>query len=341
MKRCPNCNRSYTDEALNFCLEDGTPLVREAAIPLESSETRRYVAPPTEIYRPSPASNPSPPPAMVNHVPQHQGQWSPMPPPQARKSSAVWWILGGLAVLVVIGVGALVMFLALASISSQSNSNRVVLSNTNTNRNTNSNRWSNTNASRENSNSTASLPSSCSDDFSNATWTVVSSSEYGDFWYDNDQYHMRSKAGSYVVTYAPTDDYDTENATVTVTARNVDGVSPGPGYGLVVHGKRSRDDKLEDYAFLIFTGPNPQYKVLMHKGGTETKLVDWTPSNVIRKGTSTNELEVRIKGSQLAFSINGQLVTAVSDTGNFRRGRAGLYTSDAHEVAFDDLEITR
>jgi len=339
MKRCPNCNRSYTDEALNFCLEDGTPLVAGAAPPLESSETRRYVAPPTEIYRPAPASNPSPPP-MMNRAPAHQGQWSPLPPPQQRKSSAVWWVLGGVAVLVVIGVGAIVMFLALASISSQSNSNRVVVTNTNSNRNVNSNRWSNANVSRENSNTSANLPSSFSDDFSNETWTV-SNSDYGSIWYVNDEYHMRSKDRTYLVMYAPTNDYNTENATVQVTTRNVDGVSPASGYGLVVHGERSKDDKLEDYAFLIFTGPNPQYKVLMHKGGSETKLVDWTPSNVIRTGTSTNELEVRIKGPSLAFVINGQLVTAVSDTANFKRGRAGLYTSDAHEVAFDDLEITR
>jgi|SRR6185312_1198112 len=341
MKRCPNCNRSYTDEALNFCLEDGTPLVSGAA-PLESNETRRYAAPPTEIYRPSPASHPSPPP-IINQAPPHQGQWSPMPlPPQQRKSSAVWWILGGVAVLVVIGVGVVVMFLAIASIST-SNSNRVVV-NTNTNRNTNNNsntnRWSNTNGSRGNSNSSTDLPATFSDDFSESKW-AVSKSDYGELWYDNDEYHMRSKDRTYLVMYAPSNDYNTENATIQVTTRNVDGISPTSGYGLIVHGEKSKDEKLEDYAFLIFTGSNPQYKVLMHKGGTETKLVDWTPSNIIRKGTATNELEVRIKGTQLAFVINGQLVTAVTDTANFKRGRAGLYTSDAHEVAFDDLEITR
>ncbi len=27
MKRCTNCNRTYTDESLSFCLDDGTPLV--------------------------------------------------------------------------------------------------------------------------------------------------------------------------------------------------------------------------------------------------------------------------------------------------------------------------
>ena len=27
MKRCPNCNREYTDGSLEFCLEDGSRLV--------------------------------------------------------------------------------------------------------------------------------------------------------------------------------------------------------------------------------------------------------------------------------------------------------------------------
>ena len=30
MKRCPTCNRTYTDLSLNFCLEDGTPLATDA-----------------------------------------------------------------------------------------------------------------------------------------------------------------------------------------------------------------------------------------------------------------------------------------------------------------------
>jgi len=338
MKRCPNCRRTYTDDALNFCLEDGSPLVVETPASLENNETQRYTPPPpTQIYQPSPPTN-QPPPA-VNRAPQYPGQWNPMPQQQQRKSNAIWWILGIIVVLVVIGIGGVVMLLALASINSQSNSNRVVVNNSNSNRNTNSNRSSNTNSSR-NANSSSSLPSSFSDDFSEQKWNVASS-DYGTLWYDNDEYHMRSKPKTYVVMYGPTNDYNTENATVRVTTHNVDGVSPDAGYGLVVHGERAKDDSLEDYAFLIFTGKNPQYKVLMHKGGQETKLVDWTPSNIIRSGTSTNELQVEVKGNQLAFLINGQLVTAVSDNANFKRGRAGFYTSDAHEVAFDDLKITR
>src|SRR5215211_2345068 len=110
MKRCPTCNRTYTDLSLNFCLEDGTPLASDGPPAPDPNATVRYPPPrdtseppPTEIYRPEPPISPrvtAPPPQ----------QWTPMPasaPP--KKSNAVWWILGGLAAVLVIGVGLVVM----------------------------------------------------------------------------------------------------------------------------------------------------------------------------------------------------------------------------------------
>jgi hypothetical protein len=43
----------------------------------------------------------------------------------------------------------------------------------------------------------------------------------------------------------------------------------------------------------------------------------------------------------LSFYANGKYLTQVNDNENFRRGRAGLYTSDEIDVAFDNLEIDR
>jgi hypothetical protein len=344
MKRCPSCNRTYTDEALNFCLEDGTPLAADGASTADTNETMRYPVPgrtapvPPSGYQPAPQSSLTAPAAPPHGY--QQPQWSPAPVLQPRKSNAVWWVLGGLGVVVVLGIGIVIVILAVASISSQSNRNRVITVNSN---NRNSNRIANTNNSnslRTNTNTTVPLPASFSDDFSSPKWST-GNSQFGDLWYVNDEYHMRSKDQTYTLMYGPSNDYNTENATVKVTVRNVDGVSPTSGYGLVVHGERSKEDQLEDYGFLIYSGAKPQYKVVMHKGGTETELVSWAPSSTIRQGTSTNQLEVRITGPMLSFYINGQFVKSITDTANFKRGRAGLYTSDAHEVAFDDLEIKR
>ena len=64
-------------------------------------------------------------------------------------------------------------------------------------------------------------------------------------------------------------------------------------------------------------------------------------TDAIKSGSSPNQLEVRIKGSELSFYANGKLLTKITDSENYKRGRAGFYTSDATEVAFDNLEIDR
>jgi hypothetical protein len=327
MKRCPTCQRTYTDAALNFCLEDGTPLISSAA----------PSAPPAEVFH-----QPAP---LLNQVDMggQPRQWSPLPPMQQRKkSSAVWWILGGLLVGGIVVGGAVIMIIALASMGSNSNNT----SNRNTNvRNTNSraNRNSNANtngANVSNANSAGTLPASMTDDFSETKWTAGNFA-FGSIWYADEQYHMRSNAKTYMVMYAPTGEYNTEDATVRVTARSVDGTSPSTGYGLMIHGQKSKTGELEDYALLIYTGSEPKYEIIKHKGGEQSSVVPWTISKIIRSGTNPNQLEIRAQGVELSFYINGQYVDRITDSENFKRGRAGLYTSDTPEVAFDDLEIER
>jgi hypothetical protein len=353
MKRCPSCNRTYTDASLNFCLEDGTPLVSDSAEKADPNATVRYTIrdtnpPATEIY-PSlpqastpPASAAQPPePASRPPVPVSPAQqWA--PPPASipgvvprKKSSAIWWIVGGTVIVGVIAIGLVIMLIALASMSSNTNNGN--------NENSNSrvaNRNTNTNANISNINSDANLPPLVTDDFSEAKWGTGNFS-FGDIWYDSDEYHMRSKEKTYLVMYAPSAEYNTGNADIKVTARSVDGTASPTGFGLIVHGERSKAGELEDYALLIYTGDDPQYEVIKHKGGQQTTVVPWAKSSAIRTGTSTNQLEARARGAELSFYINGQYVDRITDADNFKRGLAGLYTSDTTEVAFDDLEIKR
>jgi hypothetical protein len=340
MKRCPTCNRTYTDLSLNFCLEDGTPLTTDGPGAPDPNATLRYPSPrdtaeppPTEIYHPPPpvvTSRPAAPP------PPPPPQWSPTPVPAPRKkSNAVWWIFGGLAAVVVIGAGLVVMLIALASLGSDPNSNNL---NANREVNRNSNANANANIANVNTNANVAPTGPLVDDFSEKKW-AVGVSQFGRIWYDDDQYHMSSKNRTYIVMYAPSDDYNTENATVKVTARSVDGDVPSAGFGLLVHGGWSKSKRLEDYALLIYPGDEPAYEVIMHKEGVQSSVVQKTSSAAIRSGSAPNQLEIRIRGAELSFYANGEFLTRITDTANFRRGRAGLYTSDVHEVAFDDLTI--
>jgi hypothetical protein len=344
MKRCPTCNRTYADTSLNFCLEDGTPLTADAATAPDLNATIRYPAardtgepPPTEIYHPppqvvSPGLTPPPPPPPP--------QWTPVPPgaPPRKKSNAIWWILGGLAAVLIIGVGLVVMVIALASLGSPSNTNNL---NANTrNENRNSNVAVNANVPNSNANANITAPASLTDDFSQQTWGL-GNSPYGRIWYDDGEYHMSSKERTFVVMYAPSDDYNTENATVKVTARSVDGEAPSAGFGLMVHCAQSKAKHLEDYALLIYPAEEPEYEIIKHKEGNQSSMVTRTKSSAIHSGSTPNILEIRIRGTELSFYVNGQYLTRVTDTENYRRGRAGLYTSDVHEVAFDNLSINR
>lgn len=345
MKRCPSCNRTYTEPSLNFCLEDGTPLLINAAPP--PAATQRYVSPrntseppPTEIYRPdSPLLNQVP--EMI--PPRAAPQWSaPAQPLQAKKSNAVWWVLGGIGVVGVLGVGLIVVILALASIdtntnNSNGNSNSIVVNN---NRSATNTSPSNDNLNATVANSNSDQPSALTDDFASQKWRT-GTFQFGEIWYADDEFHMRAKEKMYLVMYAPGADYTTENARVRVTARSVDGVSPASGYGLIVHGEKSSDGALEDYGLLIYTGSEPQYQVVLHKNGVQKTLVPWTKSSVIRSGTNPNQLEIRSQADELSFYVNGRYLTRLTDTENNKRGVAGLYTSETSEVAFDDLEIIR
>ena len=342
MKRCPTCNRTYADLSLNFCLDDGTPLTSEAAPTTDLNATVRYPPPretaeppPTEIYRPGPTA--APPPRPTSPPPPPPPQWSPSPPPPpAKKSNAIWWILGGVAALAVIGVGVIVMFIALASLGSDSNT-----ANINRNANRNANVIANANANTNiNTNANASLPAMLTDDFSQQKWGT-GTSQYGRIWYANGEYHMISKEQTFVAMYAPSNDYSTENATVRVTARSVNGSVPSAGFGLMVHCLQSKAGQLEDYALLIYPSDEPAYEIIMHKGGAQSTLVQRTQSDAINSGSEPNELQVKIKGNQMVFYANGRILTTVTDRENYRRGRVGFYTSDVFEVAFDDLEIER
>ncbi len=412
MKRCPTCNKTYSDDSMSFCLEDGAPLLtvgggdvptppnfdpnltipytppRDTAGQPPSSPGSQWPgaagppsSPPSGFGQPAgpPSSGgsgfgqggsgygqggsqygqsggqyggppsgqfppPQQPPPQSNQY-QPAPSWSPQPTPSyaptaAKKSSALPWVLGGIGLLLVLGVVGAVIIGVLASMGSdntnKNNSNNSNSTANKSNRNANS---SNANNSNSNSNTTASTPS-LRDDFSTEKWWTGTVS-VGSAWYANDEYHLKGNEGGYMVVYGPkTNDYHTENARTSVTARSITGNSPSLGFGLSVYGEM-KNNILEDYSFLIRTGAggDPAYRIVLHQAGKENVLVPWTSSSVIRTGTSPNKLEVRSEGKKLLFYINDQYITSVNDDANYGAGLAGLYTSDTDEVAFDDLEI--
>ena len=121
MKRCPQCNRTYTDDALSFCLDDGSPLASASAPPpSDPSATVQYPAPrdttppPTIAYNPPPTPTPTP-------QPTPPPAWTPMPPSQPQKRSVWPWLLGLGAVFVLMGIGVVILIFAVARVADNNN----------------------------------------------------------------------------------------------------------------------------------------------------------------------------------------------------------------------------
>ena len=110
MKRCPTCNREFTDEWLTFCTQDGTSLVEVQSVAPEPPPTFAYPPiPPTVARSEEPtldypdAYTPPPVPAMAR--PTSPQGWQPPPPPfvpaqQQQTMAAVSLALGIISITI-------------------------------------------------------------------------------------------------------------------------------------------------------------------------------------------------------------------------------------------------
>ena len=162
MKRCPTCKKTFTEEHLSFCVEDGTPLVTIDAPDDEATVVR--FAPEDGATGSSPSSGTS----GERDSPAYQPPGSYVPSGSYRESKRrTWpWILGILGIVFVVfaglGIAAAVLIPRLMRASSNNtNLNANVekrSSNPNANANSgnsNSNRNSNSNSANWNENKSA------------------------------------------------------------------------------------------------------------------------------------------------------------------------------------------
>ena len=144
MKRCPTCNKTFTDRNLSFCIDDGTPLI-EVEFPAD------------ELTKVSPSQSSSGGPGDQNlpaYLPPRTYAPPGTPPTQLKRK--VWpWVLGILALLLllVVGMGIAAVYFLPKMIREASNDNSIVNRNDNRNDRSNSNRNSNTLGKNTNDNS--------------------------------------------------------------------------------------------------------------------------------------------------------------------------------------------
>ena len=130
MKRCPTCNKTFTDQNLSYCIDDGTPLV---SLPDDDEVTK--VRPNTVTEYSTPAYQP----------PSYAAA------PETVKKKKVWpWVVGVASLLILLLVGFVVAAVMLVPRMIK-RSEPIIVSNSNNSQSENSNL--NSNSANENTNS--------------------------------------------------------------------------------------------------------------------------------------------------------------------------------------------
>jgi hypothetical protein len=317
MKVCPRCQKTYTDDNLNFCLEDGSVLNAVNAAP----------PPPTgAIPEPRPTQQ------QGFQAPQQQG-WNVQPQQQysmqpAKKSSKAWiWVLLILGVAVVLcgGIGTVAYFVSKNVGDGLSNlSNSINTSNSRSTSRTNSTTSSNSNSSRT---SVETL------DLSN--W-VPTASKYAQIEFTDGELLVKNNDPKFYYVLAGTDEQKTVGADAVITVRNVNNADTNLGYGLVFHSMTT--PLIQGYAFAI-DAKKGRYRVVHHSPSKEDPVINWTRSDAIKTGTGPNTLEARDNSGTVDLYINGQKVNSIPNTYGYSEGVIGIYASSAIQVAFSDMEL--
>ena len=315
MKICPTCRRAYDDDALNFCLEDGSVLT----FGIDHSNA------PTIAMHPRPTAPGHPSPAQGMQPTWAQPEAVPYPTPKKKKRGWLWAVAILCLAVLLCGGGIAGMFVYFASVAN--NNTRVANNSTNS-------RWTNSNG--PNANSSPVDPSRV-EAVGLEEW-AKQTSPWGTNEFKDGELLMASKEkGNYFVIVA-TDQYKTDKAATRVTVRNSENAESGLGYGLVIH---SDSTPLQnDYAFLI-DAKRKRFRIVRHDPEKEVPVVPWTNSKLINDGTAENVIEARDKGGKIDLYLNGQLATSINNKQGPTGGVPGLYSGDGAKVGFKKLEIIK
>jgi hypothetical protein len=174
------------------------------------------------------------------------------------------------------------------------------------------------------------------DDFSNpkSGWDRGADSD-AEWGYQDGEYRIVVHAKDMTVWANTRERYDLANLVMVVEARRVAGPLDNQ-YGVIVH----YQDRANFYSFMVSS--DGQYAVQMLRDDNWQELVKWTPSAVIRQDEGTNVLRVEVKGSEMRFLVNGELLCVVEDS-TIASGSIGLaagsFAEAGVEVRFDSLLV--
>lgn len=310
MKICPACRKTYADDNLNFCLDDGAIL---NVVDDKPPATVAFPVPPPTSPGGGQMSQPT-----VRTSWDNQEQYS-MPP---KKSSKAWlWAVGVISILLLLCGGGLVSVLVYVLNQADDNTN---------NRNGNGR-----NGIFE--------PTPTPDDRTSvhrvdlSGW-VQRNSQFGITEFTGGELIMSSKSAGFYFVLVAQQPFSTLRSTTRLSVRNIDNADSSMGYGLIFHSDPTPLQR--DYAFLI-DSRRKRFRVVRHLPQNEINVINWTNSDEIRDGTQENILEARDLGGRVELYINSRLVGSIQNVLGSSGGVPGVYSGDRVRAAFSGLEIRR
>ena len=172
------------------------------------------------------------------------------------------------------------------------------------------------------------------DDFSDSSsgWDDAFGQSYTK-QYGNNQYHIEITTSNLVVWGLANRNAADFEMEVEATSQTAD---TGITYGIIF---RYVDD---DNYYRFDISPDGFFLLTKFENGEWHTLVDWTASDAINTGQTTNVLKVSAFGNEIAVFANGQELARITDD-SFSSGNFGFFTStfdsDHSWVSFDNLKL--
>lgn len=343
MKICPKCQTTYSDDTLNFCLNDGAVLSQasdkkatDSSLPeTVMMDPPRPTAPDrsygdessTDVNQTQPSSFPGQDQAPATWTSPTQARSQ--PGTAAKPKSRAWlWVLGILFGVVLLCGGGLAVIVAVSSFDEQSSAN------------SGPDDDKKTNNPFDDRDDKTKLPTA--DDF--GEFSNIGLSNCTDIGsrdavaeYKNGECILKTKKRGYYYVIVMTAGYQTDDSKTRVTVRNTQEKPTRLGFGLVFHSKPTPLE--QDYAFLIDTEKR-RYRVVRHNKQQEYPVINWKNSKVIKSGTQKNVLEVRAEDEKIDLYINGQYIESLKNQYGYDGGVPGIYTGDGIPVAFSNFQTS-
>jgi hypothetical protein len=142
-------------------------------------------------------------------------------------------------------------------------------------------------------------------------------------------------------------DSEFENTSVEVDVTMISGpANDNAGFGVICRLTEKEDTSIDGYMLAI--SGDGYYTIRSITASNMSPMVDWTPSNIINQGNTTNRIRATCNGSDLTLEVNGEVVaTATSTAGGSTSGAIAFAaisfeTSEPYaEAHFDNLIVSQ